>query len=197
MTILSDIEIDALCTTDTPMITPYIGEPIRYDNGRKVISYGLSSFGYDVRLDTNFKIFTNINSVMVDPKDLDHRTLVDVKATANDNGDQYVILPPNSYLLGNTIECFDIPKDVLVVCLGKSTLARVGCGINITPIEPGFRGHVVIEVSNSTNLPVKIYANEGISQFLFFRGNMPCRVSYADKLGKYQDQPREIVLPKV
>lgn len=196
MTILTDIEIDALCTTDTPMISPYVSEPVREVDGRKVLSYGLSSMGYDVRLDTNFKVFTNINSVLVDPKDLDHRTLVDIEPIVSGN-DTYVIIPPNSYLLGNTIETFDIPDDILIICTGKSTLARVGCAITCTPVEPGFKGHVVIEIANSTSLPVKVYANEGISQFLFFKGNMACRRSYKDKLGKYQNQARGITLPKV
>ena len=196
MTILSDIEIDALCTTDTPMISPYVSEPIRHVDGKKVISYGLSSFGYDVRLDTNFKLFTNINSVLIDPKNLNSKTLVDVEAT-NDKDDVYIIIPPNSYLLGNTIEYFDIPNDILVICINKSTYSRSGAILNLSPIEPGFKGHVVIEISNSTSLPLKVYANEGISQFLFFKGNMACRRSYKDKLGKYQNQARGITLPKV
>lgn len=196
MSILSDIEIDALCTTDTPMISPYVSEPVREVDGRKVLSYGLSSFGYDVRLDTNFKLFTNVNSVLIDPKDLNPRTLVDMEAIRAGD-DTYIIVPPHGYVLGNTIETFDIPDDIMVVALGKSTYARSSILINVTPIEAGFQGHVVIEISNGTSLPVKVYANEGISQFLFFKGNMACRRSYKDKLGKYQGQARGITLPKV
>lgn len=196
MSILTDIEIDSLCRGDKPMISPYINEPIRHVDGRKVLSYGLSSMGYDVRLDTNFKLFTNINSVLIDPKDLNPRTLVDIEATI-DGGDTYIIIPPHGYVLGNTIESFDIPDDVMTVAVGKSSYARSSILINVTPIEPGFQGHVVIEISNGTSLPVKVYANEGISQFLFFRGNMKCARSYRDKLGKYQGQTRGITLPKV
>lgn len=196
MTILSDIEIDKLCTTDTPMISPYISEPVREIDGRKVLSYGLSSFGYDVRLDTNFKLFTNVNSVLIDPKDLNPRTLVDMEAIRAGR-DTYIIVPPHSYVLGNTIETFDIPDDIMILCVGKSTLARCCVLINVTPVEPGFKGHVVIEISNNSSLPVKVYANEGIGQFLFFKGNMACRRSYNDKLGKYQNQARGITLPKV
>jgi len=147
----------------------------------KAISFGLSSYGYDVRLADEFKIFTNINSTVVDPLDFDQKCCVEHK------GD-YCIIPPNSYILGRTIEYFDIPRDVLVICLGKSTYARVGAIVNVTPIEAGFKGNVVIEISNSTTLPLKVYANMGISQFVFFRGKVPCEVSYADRAGKYQGQ---------
>jgi dCTP deaminase len=190
-----------------PMISPYAGESIKlveYPNpvpeGNPIyrvpaLSFGSSSFGYDVRLAEEFKIFSNINSGIIDPKRLDEVCLVDGTIHKDYSG-HYVLLPPNSYLLGRTIETFDIPRDVMVVCLGKSTYARAGAIVNVTPIEPGFKGTVVIEISNSTNLPLKIYANEGISQFLFFQGSEPCEVSYDDRTGKYQHQSG-ITLPKV
>lgn len=198
---------DAEIAAFRPMITPFNGELVRTVHGpagfeldqrlsvRKIISKGLTSYGYDVTLADEFKLFTNINSTIVDPKRLDEKCLVDAKVQTDEEGARYVILPPNSYLLGRTVEYFRMPRDVLAVCLGKSTYARAGAIVNVTPIEPGFKGHVVIEISNSTNLPMKIYADEGISQFLFLRGN-PCLVSYADRGGKYQGQTG-ITLPKV
>lgn len=146
----------------------------------KIISYGTSSFGYDVRLGTKFKIFTNVNSAIIDPLNMPDTAYVDIE------GDVCVI-PPNSYVLGHTLETFDIPRDVTAICVGKSTYARAGCGINVTPIEAGFKGQVVIEISNLTPLPMRVYANMGIAQFLFFRG-LPCEVSYSDRAGKYQNQ---------
>lgn len=160
-----------------------------------VLSYGLSSFGYDVRLADDVKIFTNQNASIIDPKNLDENSLVDASIKSDSDGSSYVILPPNSYMLGHTVETFDVPRDVMIVCVGKSTYARAGCLCNVTPIEPGFNGQIVIELANSTTLPMKIYLNEGIAQFLFFRGN-PCSTSYADKGGKYQGQTG-ITLPKV
>jgi len=154
---------------------------------RKVISYGLSSSGYDVRLGMEFKIFSNINSKVIDPKNFDQKCLVNAELLTDDGG-KYVILPPNSYLLGKTIEYFNIPRDILVLAIGKSTYARSGAIVNVTPIENGFRGNIVIEVSNSTPSPLRIYANEGIAQFLFLRNSVHCHVSYADRKGKYQGQ---------
>jgi len=162
---------------------------------RKLLSYGVSSFGYDVRLSDEIKIFSNINSAIVDPKRFDEACLIDATPRIDEDGAKFVILPPNSYMLGRTEEYFDIPRDILVICLGKSTYARAGVIINVTPIEPGFKGNVVLEASNSTSLPVKIYLNEGFSQFVFHRGN-PCKVSYGDRGGKYQSQ-RGITLSKV
>lgn len=197
MSILSDIEIEQLCTnTNTPMISPYNNNLVRSEEGRKVISRFQTSYGYDVSLAEEFKIFSNINSVIIDPKNFDDKCLVDGKIIEESNGDKYVILPPNSYLLGRTIEYFDIPNDILVVAVGKSTYARAACIVNVTPIEPGFKGNIVIEISNGSNLPMKVYANEGIAQFLFFKGSKPCRRSYADGNRKYQGQTG-IVLPKV
>jgi dCTP deaminase len=154
-----------------------------------VISYGLTSYGYDVRVDRRFKVFTNVYGSTVDPKNFDPKSFVDIEA-------DFCIIPPNSFALAETVEYFDIPRDMLVVCLGKSTYARCGIIVNVTPLEPEWRGRVTIEISNTTPLPAKIYANEGIAQMLFFRGEGVCRTSYADKKGKYQDQ-KGLTLPFV
>jgi dCTP deaminase len=154
-----------------------------------VISYGLSSYGYDIRIGSTFKIFTNVYSAVVDPKDFDPQSMVDFE------GDVCVI-PPNSFVLGQTVEYFRIPRKVLTVCLGKSTYARCGLIVNVTPFEPEWEGFVTLEISNTTPLPAKIYANEGIAQVLFFEADEECDISYADKKGKYQSQ-QSIVLPKI
>ena len=154
-----------------------------------VISYGLSSYGYDIRIADEFKIFTNVFSAVVDPKNFDTRSMVDYKG-------EVCIIPPNSFALGRSVEYFRIPRRVLTVCLGKSTYARCGIIINVTPFEPEWKGYVTLEISNTTPLPAKIYANEGIAQVLFFEADEVCETSYADKRGKYQGQQR-IVLPKV
>ena len=154
-----------------------------------IISYGLTSYGYDVRVGRNFKVFTNVYGSTVDPKKFDPKSFVDIEA------DECVI-PPNSFALAETVEYFDVPRDMLVICLGKSTYARCGIIVNVTPLEPEWRGRVTIEISNTTPLPAKIYANEGIAQMLFFRGEGVCKVSYADKKGKYQDQ-KGLTLPFV
>lgn len=195
MSILSDVEITEL-NKFKKMITPYVDKQVRKINDRRVISYGTSSFGYDVKLASkDLKLFTNVNNALIDPKKLDSECLVDAKVV-EDKGDKYFILPPNSYALGHTEEYFKIPRDVTVIAVGKSTYARAGCIINVTPIEAGFEGVVVIEIANSTNLPMKVYLEEGIAQFLFFQGNKECSVSYADRSGKYQGQ-RSTVLSKV
>jgi dCTP deaminase len=167
------------------MIEPYSEAQVR----EGVISYGVSSYGYDVRIADDFKIFTNINSTIVDPKSFDPRSFVDFK------GDVCVI-PPNSFALARTVEYFRIPRSVLVVCLGKSTYARCGIIVNVTPLEPEWEGIVTLEVSNTTPLPAKIYANEGIAQMLFFESDEVCRTSYADKKGKYQAQ-QGLTLPRL
>ncbi len=154
-----------------------------------VISYGLSSYGYDARIADEFKIFTNINHTIVDPKDFDPRSFVDVK------GEQCII-PPNSFALARTVEYFRIPRDVIVCCLGKSTYARCGIIVNVTPLEPEWEGIVTLEVSNTTPLPARIYAGEGIAQFVFLGGDEPCEISYADKKGKYQAQ-QGLTLPRL
>lgn len=156
-------------------------------NLRKVLSFGQSSYGYDVRLSEEIRIFSNIASAIVDPKNFDERCLVKAAIRTDDSG-SYVVLPPNSYLLGHTMEYFRMPRDVTAVFLAKSTYARVGVSINATPAEAGWEGVLVLEVANLTTLPVKIYTGEGIAQALFFKGNMPCATSYADRGGKYQHQ---------
>jgi len=167
------------------MIDPF--EPGQVRDG--VISYGVSSYGYDIRVADDYKIFTNVFSAVVDPKHFDTRSMVDYK------GDVCVI-PPNSFALARTVEYFRIPRDVLTVCVGKSTYARCGIIVNVTPFEPEWEGYVTLEISNTTPLPAKIYSNEGIAQVLFFQGDEPCEVSYAEKKGKYQKQ-QDIVLPKL
>lgn len=159
----------------------------------KIISRGLSSFGYDVTLSREFKIFTNVNSIVIDPKNFNDECLADAKLITDETG-TYVILPPNSYLLGRTVEYFQIPKDISIVAVGKSTYARAGCIVNVTPIEANFKGNVVIEISNSTPSPLKIYAGEGIAQFIFLRGDEEATVPY-DETRKYQNQTG-ITLPK-
>ena len=200
-----------------PMIEPFIPEQVRRvrDEGgvwvpttggaspvcgqgisRKVISYGLSSYGYDIRLTEDIKLFTNVNTGEIDPLRFDEQgCLVDAEVKTTEDGARYVRIPPNSYLLGSTVEYFRIPKDIMVVCLGKSTYARCGAIVNVTPIEPGFEGNVVIEISNSTPLPMRIYIDQGIGQFMFFEGDEPCEVSYADRAGKYQGQTG-VTLPR-
>lgn len=167
------------------MIEPFVDHQVRTG----VISYGLSSYGYDIRVADEFKIFTNVFSAMVDPKDFDPKSMVDFK------GDVCVI-PPNSFALGRTVEYFRIPRNVLTVCLGKSTYARCGIIVNVTPFEPEWEGYVTLEISNTTPLPAKIYANEGIAQVLFFEADEVCEISYADKKGKYQKQSG-IYLPRL
>lgn len=176
--------------TEAPTAELIAGLEAQYpDVEQRIISAGTTSYGYDVSLASEFKLFTNMNSAIIDPKRPNPACMVDAKVIYDrDTGERYVILPPNSYLLGHTVETFNIPRDVLVVALGKSTYARSGIHINVTPIEPGFRGTVVLEFSNGTNLPAKIYVNEGAAQFIFLRGDRPCEVSYADRGGKYMDQ---------
>ncbi len=154
-----------------------------------VISYGVSSYGYDMRIADEFKIFTNINNTIVDPKNFDPKSFVDFKGNV-------CIVPPNSFALGRSVEYFRIPRETLVICLGKSTYARCGIVVNVTPLEPEWEGHVTIEISNTTPLPAKIYANEGIAQLLFLGGAELCEISYADKAGKYQAQ-KGITLPRM
>lgn len=163
---------------------------------RRILSKGLTSYGYDISLSNEFKLFTNLNAVIIDPKRFDDKCLVDAEVLANEHGDRYVILPPNSYLLGKTVEYFRMPADVLGICLGKSTYARAGIAINVTPLEPSWEGNLVVEIANQTSLPAMIYVDEGIAQLLFLRGSSRCEVSYAHRQGKYMGQ-NSIVLPKV
>lgn len=178
---LSDKEIARLAES-FKMIEPFSSKQVRSDSsGKRIISYGLSSYGYDARLSDEFKIFTNVNGAIVDPKRFDEAGFVDRK------GDSCTI-PPNSFVLGSTVEYFRIPRDVLVICLGKSTYARCGLIVNVTPLEPEWEGHVTLEISNTTPLPAKVYAGEGICQFIFLRGEQECLASYKDKAGKYMNQ---------
>jgi dCTP deaminase len=154
-----------------------------------LVSYGLSSYGYDLRVADEFKIFTNVNCTVVDPKNFDERSFVTVRSDC-------AIVPPNSFALARSVEYFKIPRDILTVCVGKSTYARCGIIVNVTPFEPEWQGFVTLEISNTTPLPAKIYANEGLCQILFFQGDEPCEISYADRKGKYQAQ-QGIVLPMV
>ena len=171
------------------MIEPFEAEQIRFVEGNKVISYGTSSYGYDVRCASEFKIFTNVHTTsVVDPKNFDESSFVDW------SGD-VCIIPPNSFALARTVEYFRIPRSVLTICLGKSTYARCGIIVNVTPLEPEWEGHVTLEFSNTTPLPAKIYANEGVAQMLFFESDEVCETSYADRAGKYQGQ-RGVTLPK-
>jgi dCTP deaminase len=167
------------------MIEPFIDSQVR--NG--VISYGVSSYGYDIRVADEFKIFTNVHSAVVDPKHFDPKSMVDFKGAI-------CVIPPNSFALARTIEYFRIPRGVLTVCLGKSTYARCGIIVNVTPFEPEWEGYVTLEISNTTPLPARIYSNEGIAQVLFFEADEECLISYADKKGKYQKQ-QAIELPKL
>ena len=170
------------------MIEPFEPGQVRVANGQRIVSYGTSSYGYDVRCAAEFKIFTNINCTIVDPKDFDRGSFVDFTG-------EVCIIPPNSFALARTVEYFRIPRNVLTVCLGKSTYARCGIIVNVTPLEPEWEGHVTLEFSNTTTLPAKIYANEGVAQMLFFESDEVCEVSYKDRGGKYMGQ-RGVTLPK-
>jgi dCTP deaminase len=193
MPILSDKTLKEWCNkVSNPserIITPFIENQVRHaDDGQKIISYGLSSYGYDARADTKFKIFTNIHCSVIDPKNFVPRNFIEVETDV-------CTIPPNSFALGSTIEYFKIPRDVTALCVGKSTYARCGVIVNVTPLEPGWEGNVTLEFSNTTNLPVKIYANEGVCQFIFLKGDSVCDVSYADRKGKYMFQ-KGITLPR-
>jgi len=171
------------------MIDPFSDKQVRKtETGAPIISYGLSSYGYDVRCSNHFKVFTNIHSATVDPKNFTERSFVDITADC-------CIIPPNSFALAHTIEYLRIPSDVLTICLGKSTYARCGIIVNVTPLEPEWEGHVTLEFSNTTNLPAKIYAGEGVAQFIFLQSDTQCEVTYKQRGGKYQGQ-QGVTLPK-
>lgn len=170
---------------DHQMIEPFVETQVR----EGVISYGVSSYGYDIRVADDFKIFTNVYSAIVDPKHFDTNSMVDFKG-------EVCIIPPNSFALARTVEYFRIPRSILTICVGKSTYARCGIIVNVTPFEPEWEGYVTLEISNTTPLPAKIYANEGIAQVLFFDGDEICETSYADRKGKYQKQ-KSILLPRL
>lgn len=184
--ILPDKTIKELARNpDSPMIEPFADR----QSSEGIISYGVSSYGYDARVADEFKIFTNVDSAVIDPKNFSDESFVERKTDV-------CIIPPNSFALARTVEYFRIPRDTLVICLGKSTYARCGIIVNVTPLEPEWEGHVTLEFSNTTPLPAKIYANEGACQFLFLRGEDACDISYADRGGKYQGQ-RGVTLPRI
>ncbi|WP_305804727.1 dCTP deaminase [Stenotrophomonas sp. YIM B06876] len=190
MSIKSDRWIRRMSEQAGGMIEPYEAGQIKQANGQRIVSYGTSSYGYDVRCSREFKVFTNINSTIVDPKHFDPKSFVDIEADE-------CIIPPNSFALARTVEYFRIPRDTLVVCLGKSTYARCGIIVNVTPLEPEWEGHVTLEFSNTTPLPARIYANEGVAQMLFFQADRDdvCETSYKDRGGKYQGQTG-VTLPR-
>src|SRR5258708_1258130 len=171
------------------MIEPFEPGQVKEVKGQRIVSYGTSSYGYDIRCSNEFKLFTNLNSTIVDPKNFDDKSFVDVK------GDSCII-PPNSFALARTVEYFRIPRNVLTICLGKSTYARCGIIVNVTPLEPEWEGHVTLEFSNTTPLPAKIYANEGVAQVIFIESDEVCETSYKDRGGKYQGQ-KGLTLPKI
>ena len=188
MSIKSDKWISEM-SKNKKMIEPFSENQVRIDEkGDKLISYGVSSYGSDVRCSNEFKVFTNIHSAIVDPKSFDAKSFVDIES-------DICIIPPNSFALARTIEYFRIPRNVLTICLGKSTYARCGIIVNVTPLEPEWEGHVTLEFSNTTNLPAKIYAGEGVAQMLFFESDEECETSYKDRGGKYQGQTG-VTLPK-
>lgn len=187
MAIKSDHWIKKMAKKEN-MISPFEPNQIKELSGNKVISYGTSSYGYDVRCSSRFKVFTNINSAVVDPKNFDKDSFFDFEG-------ETCIIPPNSFALASTIEYFKIPRSVLTICLGKSTYARCGIIVNVTPLEPEWEGHVTLEFSNTTPLPAKIYANEGVAQMIFFESDSICEISYKDRGGKYQKQTG-VTLPK-
>ncbi|NGX54833.1 MAG: Deoxycytidine triphosphate deaminase [Chlamydiae bacterium] len=177
-------------SVESKMIEPFVSSQVRCgEDGEKLVSYGLSSYGYDLRIADEFKVFTNVYNSIVDPKNFNEDSFVDIQA-------KECIIPPNSFALARSIEYFRIPRNILTICVGKSTYARCGIIVNVTPFEPEWEGHVTIEISNTTPLPAKVYANEGIAQVIFFEAAQECSLSYADRNGKYQKQ-RGITVPVV
>ena len=188
MTIKSDRWIRRMAT-EQRMIEPFEPAQVKTFEGKKVVSYGTSSYGYDIRCSTEFKIFTNINSTILDPKAFDEKNFVDFCG-------EVCIIPPNSFALARSVEYFRIPRNVLTICLGKSTYARCGIIVNVTPLEPEWEGHVTLEFSNNTPLPARIYANEGVAQVIFIESDEVCETSYRDRGGKYQGQ-KGVTLPRI
>lgn len=190
MSLIADNEIMRLAFQYN-MIVPFVDHSVKQNvSGEGILSYGLSSYGYDIRCSNKFKIFTNINASVIDPKNMNDKCFVDFEGDV-------CIIPPNSFVLTYSVEKIKVPRDILVVCIGKSTIARAGISCLVTPLEPEWEGHITLEFSNTTNLPVKLYGNEGCAQLLFYRAETPCDISYADRKGKYQNQQAEIVLPKI
>src|SRR4029078_10849681 len=175
-------------STAQAILVPFETAQVREGNGKRIVSYGTSSYGYDIRCSNEFKVFTNINATIVDPKVFDEKSFVDIRGDV-------CIIPPNSFALARTVEFFRIPRSVLTICLGKSTYARCGIIVNVTPLEPEWEGHVTLEFSNTTPLPARIYANEGVAQVIFLESDEPCETSYRDRGGKYQGQ-KGVTLPR-
>ncbi|HQR39435.1 MAG TPA: dCTP deaminase [Blastocatellia bacterium] len=196
MSIKSDVWIERMCE-EADLIKPFMRELVRAVDDRRIISAGLSSYGYDCRLARDeFKVFSPITGTEIDPKRFDVNTLLDVPLKTDEQGAEYWLLPPHSYALGVTIETFTIPRNVTCIALGKSTYARCGLIVNTTPLEANWRGRLVVELYNAANLPVRLYAEEGFVQILFFESDEECRTSYADRAGKYQGQTG-LTLPKL
>lgn len=188
MSVKSDRWILRMCR-EHQLITPFEDKLIREIDGRRIISAGLSSYGYDLRLAADgFRVFSPIASAEIDPKQFDESSLVEAPLKTAEDGSQYWLMPPHTYALGVTVETFNMPRNVIGICLGKSTFARSGIIVNTTPLEPGWKGRLVLEFSNSADLPVRIYANEGVAQVTFFESDEVCETSYADRTGKYQHQ---------
>lgn len=188
MTLRSDKWIRQMAI-DNKMIEPFADRQVREKNGERLVSFGLSSYGYDLRVAEEFKVFTNVHSTIVDPKNFHANAFVTINGTS-------CIIPPNSFALARSVEYFRIPRSILTLCIGKSTYARCGIIVNVTPFEPEWEGYVTLEISNTTPLPAKIYAGEGLAQVLFFEANEECEVSYADRNGKYMKQ-LEITYPSI
>ena len=188
MGLLSDQDIREMVLKHQ-MIEPYEDKLVKHIEGKKLVSYGLSSYGYDLRVSDEFKVFTNVYNTIIDPKNFSEESFVDIKGP-------FCIVPPNSFALARSIEYFKIPRNILTMCIGKSTYARCGIIVNVTPFEPEWEGHVTLEISNTTPLPAKIYSNEGIAQVIFLEGKNVCQTSYADRQGKYMKQ-RGIVVPRM
>jgi dCTP deaminase len=188
MALLSDEEIKVLVAKHK-MIHPYADQLVKHCGDKKIVSYGTSSYGYDLRVADEFKVFTNVNSSIIDPKNFKEDCFVDIKGP-------FCIIPPNSFALARSVEYFRIPRNILTLCIGKSTYARCGIIVNVTPFEPEWEGYVTLEISNTTPLPAKIYSNEGLAQVLFFEAKNVCKISYADRKGKYMNQ-EGIVVPRI
>ena len=196
MSVKSDRWIIRMCR-EQELISPYEERLVREIDGRRIISAGVSSYGYDLRLASDgFRVFSPVMSAEIDPKQFDESSLIEAPMRTTEDGSRYWLLPPHSYALGVTVETFNMPRRVIGMCVGKSTYARSGLIVNTTPLEPGWRGRLVLEFSNSADLPIRIYADEGIAQVTFFESDEDCEVSSADRAGKYQDQPG-LVTPKL
>ena len=189
------IQSDKWIKSQTGMITPIVNEQVRLSGDQKIVSYGVTSYGYDVRLAPELKLFNKYSQRIINPKQFDESILLDLEIETDNKGGQFFMLPEHGFALGRSVETFKIPRDVLVTCVGKSTYARCGLIVNVTPLESEWQGEITLEFSNTTDLPMMLFVNEGITQLLFFKGDQECETSYADRNGKYQGQ-KGITLPK-